>query len=342
MNYLLSLALVALAALPPQDAARASTSAPVAAARPSGIAAKINGEIITWDDVELYLRSVPPEQRTPELRHQTLRHLAERALFLQEAKKYGITVTEAQIDGELEAQRKRAKYTPEEFQHYINSVENMSITEYRDLVRKDISISTLMSRLVTEAARNPGLKTTLLLEFVAPEEMKEYYSRNPDQFKAICQLDFVRLAFQFQTPEEREESLRLARSIRRRVEEEGAVLFYLAYAYMDLNLMLRSKEGIPVPKYENLIPEKSPFSSETTALLFKTLRKGDVSQPVVDGNTVNLFHLTDKIDEKERTFEEAQPFIRKQLEMAKRRRNQAILRDDLVRRSFVSPPDLFK
>jgi len=334
MSFLLSLALAALV-LPPQDA-------PVqASVRPHGIAAKINNEIITWDDVEQFLRTVAPEHRTPELRQKTLRNLADRALFLQEAKKYGIAITEAQIDADLESQRKRANMTLQQLYDYINTVEGVSITEYRDLVRKDLAINTLMSRLVTEATRNPGVKTTLLLEFVAPEEMKEFYARNPDLFKAIRQMDLVRLALQFQTDAEREDCLKLVRSIRRKVDEEGGNLFFIAYAYMDLSLMLR-KEGIPVPGYENLTPEKSPFSQETTALLFDKLRKGDLSEPVIDGNTVNLFYLQEKIDQKEKTFEEAQPFIRKQLEMAKRVQNQKILRNDLVRRSFVSPPDLFK
>src|SRR5690242_11750416 len=141
--------------------------------RPSGIAARINNEIITWDEVEMTLRTISPEQRIPELRRNQLRVLAERMLFLQEAKNYGITVPESEVDGIVEGERKRSGYTPDQFQHYINTVENLSISEYRDIIRKDRTIQLLFSRLVTEPLRNPNSKVMLLIEFVSPEEMRE-------------------------------------------------------------------------------------------------------------------------------------------------------------------------
>ncbi|HTF57809.1 MAG TPA: peptidylprolyl isomerase [Planctomycetota bacterium] len=337
MKLLILPILVLAAAASPQETARV---VPPAGARASGMAARINDEIITWDEVELTLRTISPEQRTPDLRRNQLRTLAERMLFLQEAKKYGITVPEAEVDGLLETERKRNGWTSDQLQRYINSVENMSISEYRDILRKDRTIWLLFSRLVTEPLRNPNSKVMLLIEFVSPEEMREYYANNADQFKAIRQMDLVRLAFQFQTPEEKEEKIRLAQSIRRK-HKEGAPLYYLAVYYMDINLMPR-KEGKSAPVYENLTPGDSPFSKETTEFLFETLKEGETSDIIMDGNTVNLFNILRKVNEKDKTFEEAQPFIRKQLESAKRRYNQKILRDALIRRSFVEPADLFK
>src|SRR6266850_5995616 len=105
MKTLAMLALFLAAPQAPQERAQAL--------RPSGIAARINGEIITWDEVELVLRTIPPEQRTPELRRQTLRTLADRQLFLQEAKNYAIEITEAQVDVVLESRRKHANMTTE-------------------------------------------------------------------------------------------------------------------------------------------------------------------------------------------------------------------------------------
>src|SRR5258705_296331 len=215
-SLILPILLVLAAAAPAQDAPKVITAA---AARPSGIAARINNEIITWDEVELTLRTISPEQRTPDLRRNQLRTLAERMLFLQEARNYGITVPESEVDGLLETERKRNGWTSEQLQRYINSVENMSISEYRDILRKDKTIWLLFSRLVTEPLRNPNSKVMLLIEFVSPEEMREYYAKNADQFKAIRQMDLVRLAFQFQTPEEKEEKIRLAQSIRRKHKE---------------------------------------------------------------------------------------------------------------------------
>ncbi|HEU4339678.1 MAG TPA: peptidylprolyl isomerase [Planctomycetota bacterium] len=321
-----------------------ATSTPL---RPSGIAARINGEVITWDEVELELHSVPAANR-PEMRKPTLRRLAEEMLFLQEAKAYNIDVPETQIDTVIEAERKASGMTIERYQQQVNSQYGISITEYRAILKRQRMISILMSRLATEPLRSPNSKLRLLLEFVSPEEMREYYLKNKAQFEELRQIDVVFIAFQFQTPAEREEKTRLAASIRRRVLEDSP-LYAQALAHMDPALMPIVKSALPgkppefkrQPAYENLSFQEAPFSDEIKKLLYETLKEGDLSEPVVEGNLVSLYHLRRKINEKERTFEDAQPFIRRQLESAKRRINQKLLRDDLVRRSFVEPPDLF-
>jgi hypothetical protein len=70
------------------------------------------------------------------------------------------------------------------------------------------------------------------------------------------------------------------------------------------------------------------------------LKEGEVSETVVDGNMVCLFQLRRRIDMKERTFEDAQPLIRRKLESDKRQYNEKVLRADLVRRAYIEPPDL--
>ncbi len=309
------------------------------APRPSGIAARINSEIITWDEIELELRTIPAEERTPELRKVTLRRLAEDELFLQEAKNYSIEVSETQVDADLEAERKRANMTMEEYLQRVNSQYGIGISEYRTILRRQRTIVTLMSRLATEPLRKPNPKLRLLLEFVSPEEMRDYFDKHPQQFKPIRQVDVVFISLQFQTPAEREEKLRLAASIRRRVEEDSP-LYVLALAHMDSSHM-PIKDGKRMPAYANLPYEDAPFSAEVKKLLFETMKEGEVSAPVVDGNSVALFHLQRKISENARSFEEAQPYIRRQLELNKRNVNRRILLQDLVKRSYVEPPDLF-
>lgn len=327
-----SIAIVYLLLMTPQQAAPSL--------RPAGIAARINGQIITWDEVEFEIRSVPLDQRTPEVRLTKLRQLAEEELMLQEAKVYGIEVSETQIDADLENERKKSQMTIDRFQKFVNSEYQMSISEYRNQLRRQRAIATLLSRLATEPLRNPNPRLRLLLDFVSPEEMRDYFESNRKNFRAIRQVDVIFLAFQFQTPEERAEKMRLAQSIHRRVKEDSLLLVQ-ALAHMDVNLM-PMQDGRRMPAYQNLAYDECPYGDEIKKLLYETLKEGDLSEPVVDGNSITIFHLKKRIVEKERTFEEAQPYIRRQLELAKRRRNQKLLLDDLVRRSFVEPPELFK
>src|SRR5262245_18899937 len=140
----------------------------VATTRPSGIAARINAQVITWDDVEMDISNntgLTADQRTAELRRSTLRRLAEEALFMQEAKNYGIEVSESQVDQDIEAERKRGSLTPEQFQQYVNRQLGMSLTEYRAQKRRERTIAMLMQRLATEPLRNPNAKLRLLLDF---------------------------------------------------------------------------------------------------------------------------------------------------------------------------------
>src|SRR5688572_19619527 len=95
-------------------AAQAPPQQKPAPLRESGIAARINGEIITWDEVELELHSVPPANR-PDMRKATLRRLAEEMLYLQEAKAYNIEIPETQIDAVIEAERKASGMTIERY-----------------------------------------------------------------------------------------------------------------------------------------------------------------------------------------------------------------------------------
>jgi hypothetical protein len=312
-----------------------------AAPQEGGVAARINGEIITWDEVELKIASVPVNDRTRELRRKTLRWLAEEELFLQEAKNYQIEVSESQVDADIEAERKKTTgpYTTEQFYQWINRELGYSISEYRTMKRRERTIATLMSRLATEPLRNPNPRLRLLLDFVSPEEMRDYFEKNTEQFKQIRQIDVIFLTLQFQTPEERDHKVRLAESIRRRVKEDSP-LYAQALAHMDVTLM-PMKGTLRMPAYENLAYDDAPFSDEVKKLLYETLKEGDLSEPVIDGNSVSLFHLRQRIVEKQRTFEEAQPVIRRQLELAKRLANRKLLLGDLVKRSFVEPADLF-
>lgn len=312
---------------------------PVQSLRPSGIAARINGEVITWDQVEYELKNVNLANRTPDQRKKVLRILAERELFLQEAKNYNIEVSETQVDTSLEAERKRSKFTTQQFQQYINTVLGMSITEYRATIKRDLTIGMLMSRLATEPLRNPNQKIQLLLEFVSPEELREYYDLNKAQFREIRQIDVIFLKLQF-GPADKDDKIRLAESIRRRVLEDSP-LYAQALAHMDPSLMPKV-DKMHAPAYKNLAYAEAPFSDEVKKLLYETMKEGEISEPIVDGNSVSLYELRQKIHERERTFEEAQPLIRRQIELAKRRINQKILLEDLVRRSYVEPPDIFR
>jgi len=67
-----------------------------------------------------------------------------------------------------------------------------------------------------------------------------------------------------------------------------------------------------------------------------------VKRPVIDRNTVNIFKLEHRVNEKGVTFEEAQPERSAPAREQEARRNRVILRNELLKRCYLIPPDLFQ
>lgn len=326
------LILLALAPLP----IRAQDPVPASA---SGIAARVNREIVTWDEVELRIK-VPDAETRERMRLPMLRKVAEEKLFQQEAKEYKVVITDTMIDDSLKQDRKQFR-SDDEFLRFVNRTLNMTLSEFREERRTMLLINHLVQKMIFDSVRNPNLNSMLLLEFVSPEELRTYYDGHRDEFKALLEADVIRLYWFFTDDAERAEKVKLAESVCRRLAQ-GADPVTLAVFYMDLKSLPKDPDGKPKFRYRNLGPSNSPFGEEANRQIFKVLQPGSVSPVIVERNTVNLFYLHERIDQKEDTFETAQPKIRRRLENEKHTLNRRMLRDELLKRSFIEPSDLFK
>lgn len=314
--------------LPHQDGANGRQRA--------GIAAKINGEIVTWEEIELSLRAHRPEERTDELRQAELRRLAEEKLFLQFARKYNINVTDQELDDAIRRDKKLLG-GDEKFEDYLRFL-NKTMTQYRDDRRRTVMINNLYRRLVMEGIRNPNLRTVLLWENVSPEEIREYYRNNMEQFKAIQHITVWRIGLLFAGEREKELKMRLAESLQRKLAE-GSDFLVLAHYYSET--LRTDANGKKVAGHMELKREDSEFEPSTTAYLFDTMKEGELSPIIVDRNSINIFKLEKRVDRKAETFEEAQFTIRSWLEHRKREENRILLRDELLKQSYIEPRNLF-
>src|SRR5262245_12362178 len=66
------------------------------------VAARINDEVVTWDEIDLLIASSNPSEVTPDLRRSMLRQAVQERLFLQKAKALEIRVSEEEIDNRIE------------------------------------------------------------------------------------------------------------------------------------------------------------------------------------------------------------------------------------------------
>ncbi len=300
----------------------------------SGIAARINNEILTWKDVADALRKVKPEQVTEELRRAKRRELAEERLFLQAARQNGVTVSDQQLD-EVLRREIRQMGGEEAFEKYLR-FNGMTSTEYREQKRRTLLIFSLYRHLFQQAWQNPNLRTpALMLDFVSPQEILEFYTANRDQFKAIENATFWRIAFQFRNEADKAEKRELAESVLRKLEE-GTEFAMLAFFYSDVRRAREFEDRGQTP--EQLAQFYEP---KTVDLLMNRMKEGEVSPLWEDRNTLNLFRLEQRVRQREESFEEAQPRIRTVLENRKREENRRQLRDHLKRDAYLWPQDLF-
>jgi len=307
---------------------------PAPPASGDGIAARVNNDIITWKDVRDVLKDIKPADQSPELRKSKLREMAEERLFLQAAKKNNLSISELELD---EAQRRDVKMygNEEEFEKVIR-IRWGTKTAYREDKRKQLLIFKLYRHLLQQSWTNPGKDTPgLMLDFVSPESIREYYNAHKDQFQSIEQIAFIRIGLQYSVTQEEETKQALAESLVRKLAE-GAEFTMLAYFYSDVR---RAKDfrdrGVSRKDLEGF------YTPETIRYLFDEMKEGQISGIVKDGKTLNIFKMEQKFKQKEEGFEEAQIKIRNMMENQKREENRKQLRDYLRKDAYVWPADLF-
>jgi parvulin-like peptidyl-prolyl cis-trans isomerase-like protein len=313
---------------------QAAAPVPITTNRTGEIAARINNEIITWKDVKEILKEIKPADLTLELKKAKLRELAEERMFLQAAKKNNLNVTEQELD---EAQRRDIKMygSEDEFERVIR-IKFGTKTAYREDKRRQILIYKLYRHLLQQSWTNPGKDTPgLMLDFVAPEKIREYYSQHPEQFQAIERISFMRIGLQVTLDRDEETKQRLAESVTRKLDE-GAEFAMLAFFYSDIR---RAKDfrdmGVSRKDCEQF------YSAETIKYLFDVMKEGETSPIIKDGRSFNIFKMEQKINQKAETFEEAQGKIRSMMENQYREENRKKLRDHLRKDAYLWPPDLF-
>jgi hypothetical protein len=232
----------------------------------------------------------------------------------------------------------------EQFESWLRST-GQTRTEYRERWRRTLLVQKLHWHLMRKAVSNPDADTPgLMQDYVPPEEIREYYEGHRDQYRAIENVSFWRIGLQFSNVREKEAKRAMAESLLRKVEE-GSDFYMMAAVYSDVWRTVEvGGRTMREYGYRGLKREEAQsfFTPDTVKLLFETMKPGEQSGIIEDGQTVNLFRLEQRISQKEETFEESQAKIRSYLEHRRREESRKRLRGELVRRSYVWPPGLFE
>jgi len=298
------------------------------------VAARINGQILTWKDVLERLKGIKPADITEALRNSQRRQMAEELLLRQYIERKKITVTEAEVN-ELIERDVQTYGGPEEYERMVR-LRFGTMAKAREDRRWGLLAFRAWDHVCRNAATDPELQGAGWISEQIPEpDLRSYYDKHLSAFQASERISFMRVGVMIADPGQEESKRALLESVLRKLEK-GAEFSMLAYFYSevpraknfrDMNVTRKDLEGL--------------YSPETIRYLFETLKEREVSPILKDGSTLNIFRLEQKVVVKTETFEEAQEKIRNTLENDAREKNRKKFRDLLRRQARIEPADLF-
>jgi peptidyl-prolyl cis-trans isomerase SurA len=159
-----------------------AVAAPAAAQRLDGIAAVVNDEVVLQSEVEeqLYLflmrsQARPDSVQVDTLRREILDQLIDEKLIVGEAKRQGVTVSDAEVNKQVDQALRDAKErmgTPEAFAEQLRR-ENLTEQKLREKYQGEVRRQLLAQRLVQkQVSRKP----------VSQTEAETYFRSHPDKF----------------------------------------------------------------------------------------------------------------------------------------------------------------
>ncbi len=134
------------------------------------VAATVNGETITVDQLDRYYNGLPAQYKLTATKGTILNQLIEREVLYQEAEKEGVGVSDSEAQNIVMLAKTSSGLTPEQFSQKLaeqNMTEEELVLEYK----KQMTI-------------NNFLNNTLLSNIViSDEDAKKYYNENKAKFK---------------------------------------------------------------------------------------------------------------------------------------------------------------
>lgn len=154
---------------------------PAAFATEAKIAAVVNGEIITVNDVEnrvkLYLQGKDPSKITPQdisqLTFRTLSELIDESLQMQEAKKFGITIADEQIENGIEIIAKKNNGNAEDMKKSLTA-SGIDISTLKSKIGAEMAWSKLINRKLYSKVSVSDAEIDMAIDNITKQDGKNY------------------------------------------------------------------------------------------------------------------------------------------------------------------------
>jgi hypothetical protein len=303
-------------------------------APPDEIAAKVNGEPLTWSQVKEVVSRAKEKDQTAAHLAQTRRSLCEGLLVWQAVDRKGIDIPSAELEAREE--RDRVAYGGREEFEKVVRIRYGTLETYREECLLELASLKLYQVLAGQLIPDPEFADVVLADWVSADEERQYFESHRDQFRGREEVSFFRIGVLFRSPEEEAQKREVLESVLRKLGK-GAEFAMLAYFYSDVR---RAKDfrdrGVTRGDLEGV------YSPDTIRYLFEGMKEGDLSPIVKDGKSLNIFRMEHQLRREDQTFDEARDEIRSLLEKRKREENRKDIVAALKRRARVDPRDVFE
>jgi parvulin-like peptidyl-prolyl isomerase len=281
------------------------------------VLATVGGEAITLADYQKFVRTAGESGINETVEQDMLKKMIEERIIIQEAKRKGVEVSDAEVDRTIAEVKQQYSLSPDDLEKVLRE-EGTTLAAYRTTTRESIMISRLIDGDVDAKV------------FVGDQEIDEYYRAHQKEFvsspetvevKAI----FLRLregASLTELTDLKLKSLRVAALL-----QEGEYFDRLLYEYSDEPL--KSNEGM-LGQFT-----KGSLVPLLDSVAF-TLQEGGTSGPVWVSEGAYILQLVRRNSEQYKTLSEVKEEIRHRLHIQKREKIFNDWTNTLWEKSFVT------
>lgn len=253
------------------------------------IAAVVNGEMITLHDLRMHTaaemqrrRMDPKSAEVESLRREVLDSLINDILIRQEAKRYKVSVSDAEAREDVNRTIARMGKTPAEFEAELKK-QGLTMDMYTERMRNNMLRARMANFMVDRKV------------FVTPDEVSEYYAKNREKFQGEKTADFSVILL----PENAD-----VQGIYKRIKSGGISFADAARQYSSDRNAQDGGRVVGLP-YDRLPPEMQK--------LLSSLSDGGISQPLRTKGGFYVFKRDAIKEARPLTFEEAKPHIEEML-----------------------------
>jgi peptidyl-prolyl cis-trans isomerase SurA len=263
----------------------AGTSAQAAETTVNKIVAVVNGEMITLHELRMHTaaemarqRMDPKNPKAEEVQKEILDALINDILLRQEARRFKVSVSDAEVRVEVNNAIARTGRTPGQFEADLKA-QGITMEMYNERMRNNLLRMRMSTFMVDRKV------------FVTPEEVADFFDKNPDMFQGERTADFSVIMLP-----ERVDAQGIYRQIRAgTLSFEDAARRHSAEPNAQDGGLVR---GVP---YDRLPPEMQK--------LLSSLSDGGISQLLRTAGGFYVFRRDAINEAKPLTFQEARPYI---------------------------------